>query len=178
MDDVYPIQFLYFWLFGHILDSSTISEKEMMQVRMRIYKYKCWQHCCCYLVVEAAVVLVAVSMYGAEEAAAPAGEPGQPHLLLARLTPVLLLLPLLIPAVPGVTGGGRGGSGPEDGVGWVLGRGGAGGRDHGHGGLPGLEGGRGHHLLLAAQAGQTRTLGRAWNRIHLKQSNQKYWWGL
>lgn len=69
------------------------------------------------LVVEAAVVLVAVSMYGAEETAAPAGEPGQPHLLLARLTPVLLLLPLLVPAVPGVARGGRGGSGPEDGVG-------------------------------------------------------------
>ena len=87
----------------------------MMQVLIRIQN----NESCCYLVVEAAVVLVAVSMYGAEEAAAPAGEPGQPHLLLARLTPVLLLLPLLVPAVPGVARGGRGrgGSGPEDGVG-------------------------------------------------------------
>ena len=85
----------------------------MMQVLTRIQN----NESCCYLVVEAAVVLVAVSMYGAEEAAAPAGEPGQPHLLLARLTPVLLLLPLLIPAVPGVARDGRGGSGPEDGVG-------------------------------------------------------------
>ena len=84
-----------------------------LQVRIRIHNYKCSG----YLVVEAAVVLVAVSMYGAEETAAPAGEPGQPHLLLARLTPVLLLLPLLVPAVPGVARGGRGGSGPEDGVG-------------------------------------------------------------
>ena len=102
-----------FCTFDFLDPFSIKSEKEMMQVLIRIQN----NESCCYLVVKAAVVLVAVSMYGAEEAAAPAGEPGQPHLLLARLTPVLLLLPLLIPAVPGVARGGRGGSGPEDGVG-------------------------------------------------------------
>lgn len=47
------------------------------------------------LVVELALVLVAVSVYGAEEATAPAGEPSQSQLLLAHAAPVLLLLAVL-----------------------------------------------------------------------------------
>ena len=48
-----------------------------------------------HLVVELALVLVAVSVYGAEEATAPAGEPSQSQLLLAHAAPVLLLLAVL-----------------------------------------------------------------------------------
>ena len=51
----------------------------------------------CYLVVEATLVFITVSVYRAEQSAAPAGEPGQPHLLLAGGAPVLLLLPVLVP---------------------------------------------------------------------------------
>jgi len=47
------------------------------------------------LVVEAALVLVAVAVYGAEELAAPAGEAGQAQLLLAGGAPVLFLLAIL-----------------------------------------------------------------------------------
>ena len=61
-----------------------------------------------HLVVELAFVLVAVSVYGAEEAAAPARAPGQPHLLLAHAAPILLLLPVAGALLPGGPGGGAG----------------------------------------------------------------------
>lgn len=86
-----------------------------------------------HLVVELALVLVAVSVYGTEEAAAPAGEPGQPHLLLAHTAPVLLLLAVLTPGlVPAGGPGGGAGLGVLPGLGLGLRP------DHRHRGLGGL----------------------------------------
>ena len=46
-------------------------------------------------------------MNGAEEATTAAGEAGQPNLLLAGQTPVLLLLPVLLAVLVGVLTGAR-----------------------------------------------------------------------
>ena len=105
-----------------------------------------------HLVVELAVVLVAVSVYGAEEPGAPTGEASQPHLLLAHAAPVLLLLPVAAAAlVPGGPAGGGADLRALDSLGLRL-------RPHtGHRGLGGLQGGgRGGGLLLVTQTLETR----------------------
>jgi len=53
-------------------------------------------HC---LVVEVALVLIAISVYRAEETAATAGEPSQADLLLTGRTAILLLLAVLISVI-------------------------------------------------------------------------------
>lgn len=106
-------------------------------------------------------MLVAVSVYGAEEAAAPAGEPGQPHLLLAHAAPVLLLLPVAGALLPGGPGGG---AGPGADLGALLGLGLCLRPHTGHycglGGLQRCGRGRGR-LLLVAQTLEARAGGGA-----------------
>ena len=57
-----------------------------------------------YLVVEVTLMFVAVSVNGAEQAATATGEPSQSDLLLAGVTSVLLLLPVLLSILTGPRG--------------------------------------------------------------------------
>ena len=86
-----------------------------------VWAWQCWtcDGICPHLVVELALVLVAVSVYGAEEAATSAGEPSQPHLLLAHAAPILLLLPILTSVLLPRGSGDRGTAGPP-GLGCLL----------------------------------------------------------
>ena len=61
-----------------------------------------------YLVVEVTLMFVTVSMNGAEQSSTTAGKPSQANLLLAHLTSVLLLLPVLLAVLVGVLAGGGG----------------------------------------------------------------------
>ena len=61
-----------------------------------------------YLVVEVTLMFVTVSMNGAEQSSTATGKPSQANLLLAHLTSVLLLLPVLLAVLVGVLAGGGG----------------------------------------------------------------------
>ena len=113
----------------------------------------------CYLVVEAALVLVAVAVYGAEELAAPAGEAGQAQLLLAGGAPVLFLLAILAILLAATAGPALGaprlGDGGHRGQRRVEAGGGAGAGEGQRLGLQG-EGGEGGARGAGAWGGQVR----------------------
>ena len=52
-----------------------------------------------YLIIKSAIVLVTVSVYGAEETSTTTGKSSQTDLLLTNKTTVLLLLPVFVSVV-------------------------------------------------------------------------------
>ena len=77
-------------LYKYLLNSGWTARYWILYYKLHFYEPFCTN--VYYLVVKGTFMLVRVSMNGAEQSSASAGEPGQSNLLLANKTPILLFL--------------------------------------------------------------------------------------